>query len=145
MATVTRTKSAPANKATEKAPVAEETKPETPAIDWNALPDAEEATYTRGPVRVDVEADTPQRIKEALLKSYKAYKPGENGKTGENAWFSQPCGTEKTAQEFIRLAKRYGKNVLIDGNRVTVRATVLASDKSVVRFCMKPFEARDKG
>lgn len=130
--------------------------PERPADSiWDALSDMEEPTSEDQPVgsrRLDIEAETPGPIKARIDQAYEVYSENATDDSGEwfeskaklaaataKSWRTQPCGSEEAAVEFIRLAKRYCNK---REERLTFRGAQVPTDKTRVRFVVKPFEAR---
>ena len=127
---------------TETAPtvVVKETKP---VFSWDDLPAPVEAEYVRNP-RIDVVADTPQIIRERAHESYDRYVKAFNESDGKKLdlrplWRQQNCGSSERAEAFVKLLKRYGRNV---EPRMTVR-TALDENKTIVKYLCKIYEARD--
>lgn len=120
---------------------------------WASLPDAEEATFTRGPLTVDVEKETPARIKADLRKSfdgYQVHKSGDDTKPGLPKWLTQKFPTTDMAGQYLKLAERYAKfnewtlrAVWMDDNGVAVPKSEKRGTKTL-RFCAKPKETRTK-
>lgn len=115
-----------------------------PNFDWDALPELEIPEYTRSPKsRINVEDSTPAAIKAKVRASFDAYKPAGHDAEHPNktvaSWMIQKCPSVTVANEFVRLAKRYGKNT---DPAMTVRTTIDPERPTEVRFMAKPAEVR---
>lgn len=116
-----------------------------PEFDWDALPELEIPEYTRGPKNriANIEETTPAAIKAKVRASYDAYKPAGHDPASPNktvaSWMIQKFPTVTMANEFVKLAKRYGKNT---DPAMTVRTTIDPDAPTVVRFMAKPQEVR---
>jgi hypothetical protein len=126
---------------------------ETPAaLDWSALPPADIVQYVRtSPRAIDREASTPTVIKERVTKGFEA-----TAKKGAPVYYTQACGDNAHAEEFLNLARKYATfreytlrgKVLTDPEVKTLIANgVLPGTTrmgSVVSFAVKPKETRRK-
>lgn len=118
--------------------VVETKKTEKPVFDWADMPAEMETEYTRN-TRLDVEKDTPDVIKTRMRESFDRYivaltEAEAEGKKGPDVsllWREQSCGTAERAAEFIRLAKRYGRNC---DPVMTVYAIVSEQNATVVKY-----------
>jgi hypothetical protein len=138
-----------AEKITPPAATAVETPAETPAatpekspeipFDWDALPEVEEATYTRGPSTIDVDAETPARIKADLTKSFEKFDATANDGKGQAFWLMLSLPNADAALQYLKLAKRYAIY-----REWTLRGGPSASDPAKIRFCAKPKETRKR-
>lgn len=131
--------------------------PERPADSiWDMLPALEEQSKEDKPVghrRIDIEEDTPQGIRNAVIAAYEVYSDNATDDDGEwftsaskllaataKSWRVQPCGSEEAATEFVRLARRYCNK---REERLTFRGGPVSTDPTRVRFVVKPYEPRD--
>jgi hypothetical protein len=144
---------APTNVETVPAAVAVETPvptvEATPAVptDWDALPSAEIAVYTRNAPAKNLEETTPGAIKTRVLQAYQGTKL-----KGETVFFVQQCGTPEKAAEFLKLARRYAtfKGYTLRGKENPFAVTVRVDGKepvtypagSEVRYAVKDREVR---
>lgn len=108
-------------------------------FNWDAIPEAEEATYTRGPSTIDVEKETPARIKADLQKSFDKYDPNANGGKGQIFWLMLTLPNADAATQYVKLAKRY-----CTFKEWTFRGGPSASAAEKIRFCAKPKEHRQR-
>lgn len=132
--------------APEKAPV---------SFDWDDLPELLPQEYTRATIspRVDIEAETPQLVKARLMQSFDKFRYAEEeaAKAGKDlasktvkdavtyaATSVLDCGTEKRAEEFVRIARRYIKFL---GNK-TFRGAVDVKNPTRVVFRVVPLQTR---
>lgn len=74
------------------------------AVDWDSLPPAAVATYTRTASQVDREQTTPAPIKVRVKSAFEA-----SAKASEPVWFVQQCGTVERGEEFVKLARLYAR------------------------------------
>ena len=101
------------------------------AVDWDNLPAATVATYTRSASQVDREQTTPAPIKIRVKSAFEA-----SAKASEPVWFVQQCGTVERAEEFVKLARLYAR--FID---VTFRVGTNATPGEV-RYSVRVKETR---
>lgn len=119
------------------------TKTAATAISFDDLPDAEDVQYTRGSY-IDVESDTPDKIKAAVNESFAGYKPKGHDAEKPNLvvakWKKQECGSTERAEAFLKLARRYATN-----KDMTLRGAVDVVDGkpgTSVTFLAKPKESK---
>lgn len=128
-------------------PATEDPTPTPPVkVDFDAmfadLPPAETAEFTRGPARVDIEAETPARVKTDLQNSFNEYKPdldkdgNDTGKPGVSSWKSLPFPNADVLNAYVKLAKRYATF-----KEWTFRSGI-ESNGTTLRFAAKPKEVR---
>lgn len=112
------------------------------------LPDAETVTYTRGPVRKDLEKETSGRVKADVIKSFNGFKVARNaageelvGKAGTPMWLTLPFPNSTMLLAYVKQAKAYAAS-----KEWTFRATAVGAakleDATTLRFCAKPKEIR---
>jgi hypothetical protein len=160
LASMSKVQAAP-KPATKSVPAAAPAAPAAP-FDWDSLPAAEVATYSRASATtVDREASTPGFIKAAVIRAYeqteaviKLAAAKGNKTTPQPVYMVQECGSPERAEEFFKLASLYGKfkgytvrgaanpvKVAVDK---TVDPTGFVPGRCKVRFAVKPRENRVK-
>lgn len=135
----------PAKKAPAKAAPAKATPAKTaPAtanggVDWSTLaaPSAVEYTFNRGPAPYDAEKDTPAEIKSRVLESFKAW-DADNPRAN---WRQQICPTADVAEQLLKAMRKYAK---ARDPQLTIRAGIDPKTPNVLKYSVKPFEARER-
>jgi len=122
------------------------------AFDWDTLPAAEVAVYSRAPIRVDLDATTPAFIKDRVSFAFaKTQAEGVDSKGRPKAkQVIQNCGTPERAEEFLKLARKYAtfKDYTLRGDANPVKIATgdgtFISGAGIVSFAVKPKETRKR-
>jgi hypothetical protein len=141
----TGTETPPATPPTPDVPPAENPAMEdlTPdATDWSDVLTSKPApaVFTRERVNVD---DIPAPIRRMLETSFSEFLPATDPakpRTANPKYYTHDFGSPERAEQFIKLAKQYGR-YRREGT-ITVRASLVKGEPSKVRYCAKPLELK---